>query len=86
MAVYNLNNDLDQAFVEGYYDPLGFELDLSGIVTVVALTDVGTAHYFKLRVYPLQVAPPLPPPPPPRSWSSNGITKELSPTAKRGHA
>lgn len=41
-------NDLAQAMVEGYYALLGCDVDLSSIV--VALTDVGTTHYFKLKL------------------------------------
>ena len=41
-------NDLAQAVVEAYYALLGCDVDLPSIV--VALTDVGTTHYFHLKL------------------------------------
>ena len=41
-------NYLAQAVVEAYYALLGCEVDIPSIV--VALTDVGTTHYFHLRL------------------------------------
>lgn len=56
--------DLAQVMVQAYYALLGSKMDLSSVV--VALTDVGTTHYFQMK---LREAPPPPPPPPPGRWS-----------------